>query len=78
VFGAVASYRDHWLGLVADGIPDEAIGEATAEQLTARDARNRAAIFNPEIDPVWARVDQLLGPEVSAAIRTSLKTAARF
>ena len=78
VFGAVTAYRDHWLGLVADGIPDEAIGEATAEQLTARDARNRAAIFNPEIDPVWARVDQLLGPEVSAAIRTSLKTAARF
>ena len=77
VFGAVASYRDHWLGLVANGVPDEAIGGATAQQLAERDARNRAAIFNPEVDPVWARVDQLLGPEVSADIQTSLKTAAR-
>jgi len=42
-----------------------------------RDARNRAAIFNPEVDPVWARVDQLLGPESSADIQASLKTAAR-
>ncbi len=77
VFGAVAAYRDHWLDLVADGVPDEAIGDATAEQLADRDARNRAAIFNPEVDPVWARVNQLLGPETSADIQTSLKTAAR-
>ena len=77
VFGAVAAYRDHWLGLVGDGVPADAIGGATAEQLADRDARNRAAIFNPEVDPVWARVDQLLGPEVSADIQTSLKTAAR-
>ena len=76
-FGAVAAYRDHWLDLVEAGIPDEAIGGTTAEQLAARDARNRAAIFNPEVDPVWARVDQLLGPDKSADIQTSLKTAAR-
>ena len=77
VFGAVAAYRDHWLGLVVDGVPADAVGGATAEQLADRDARNRAAIFNPDVDPVWARVDQLLGPEVSADIQTSLKTAAR-
>jgi len=73
----VPSYRDHWLGLVVDGVPEYATGGATAEQLADRDARNRAAIFNPEVDPVWARVDQLLGPETSADIQASLKTAAR-
>ena len=77
VFDAVAAYRDHWLGLVDAGVPDEATGGATAEQLADRDARNRAAIFNPDVDPVWARVDQLLGPETSADIQASLKTAAR-
>ena len=77
VFSSVAAYRDQWLDLVDAGVPDEATGGATAEQLAERDARNRAAIFNPEVDPVWARVDQLLGPETSAAIQTSLKTAAR-
>ena len=76
-FSAVAAYRDHWLDLVESGVPDGAVGGATAEQLSVRDARNRAAIFNPDVDPVWARVDQLLGPEVSSDIRASLRAAAR-
>ena len=77
IFPVVAAYREHWLGLVEAGVPDEAIGGATAEQLANRDALSRAAIFSPAVDPVWARVDQLLGPETSTAIQTSLKTAAR-
>ena len=76
-FGAVAAYRDHWLHLVETGVPDDAVGGTTAQQLSERDARNRAAIFSPDVDPVWARVDQLLGPQTSAAIRVSLTTAAR-
>ena len=76
VFGAVAAYRDHWLGLVEAGVPEGTVGGAAAGQLAERDARNRDAIFNPEVDPVWARVDQLLGVETSADIRASLKTAA--
>lgn len=77
VFDTVAAYRDHWLELVVGGVPDEAVGGATAEQLAERDARHRAALFNPDVDPVWAQVDRLLGPDVSADIRTSLQTAAR-
>ena len=77
VFRAVASYRDHWLALVADGVPEDATRGATPQDLEWRDSRNRAAIFNPDVDAVWARVDQLIGPEASAKIRTSLKTAAR-
>jgi hypothetical protein len=73
----VDAYRDHWLGLVQNGVPDSATGGATAEQLSARDAANRSAIFSPDVDPVWARVDQLLGTEVSAQIQDSLRTAGR-
>ena len=77
VFDAVAHYRDHWLRLVIEGVPDNAVGDATPEDLDRRGSRNRSAIFNPDVDPVWGRVDQLLGPETSADIQNSLKTAAR-
>ena len=77
VFDAVAHYRDHWLRLVVEGVPAGAVGGAGPEGLDRRDSRNRSAIFNPDVDPVWARVEQLLGPETSADIRSSLKTAAR-
>ncbi len=77
VFGTVAAYRDHWLDLVVGGVPDGVLDGATAEQLSERDARHRAALFNPDVDPVWAQVDRLLGPDVSARIRESLKSAAR-
>ena len=69
----VAAYRDHWLGLIRDGVPEEALGGATAADLAERDRRNRAAIFNPDVDPVWAQVDRLLGPATSASIRRSLR-----
>ena len=73
----VDAYRDHWLALLSLGVPDSATGGATPELLAARDAANRAAIFSPEVDPVWARVDQLLGTAVSEGIRTSLRDASR-
>ncbi|MGI9622773.1 MAG: hypothetical protein ACR2PK_08050 [Acidimicrobiales bacterium] len=72
----VTRYRDHWLQLVASGVPDAAVN-TSSDQLKARDAANRAAIFNPDVDPVWARVDQLLGQEVSQRIRLSLEHAGR-
>ena len=71
----VAAYRDHWLGLVRDGVPEEALGGATAADLVERDRRNRAAVFNPDVDPVWAQVDRLLGPDTSASIRSGLRDA---
>ena len=77
VFPVVADYRDHWLALVVGGVPDDAAGGTTAEHRRERDARHRAALFNPDVDPVWAQVDRLLGPDVSARIRDSLRTAAR-
>ena len=77
VFGTVAAYRDHWLELVVNGVPDGVLDGAGAGQLAERDARHRAALFNPDVDPVWAQVDRLLGPDMSARIRNSLKIAGR-
>ncbi len=73
----VAAYRDHWVGLARDGVPEQARAGVTGAELAERDRRNRAAVFNPEVDPVWAQVDRLLGPETSAAIRRGLRTASR-
>ncbi len=73
----VDSYRNHWMALVAAGVPEDIYSGISPDQLAARDAANRAAIFSPEVDPVWARVDQLLGADVSAEIQSSLKSAAR-
>ena len=77
VFATVAAYRDHWLELVVDGVPGGVLNGVTADQLAERDARHRSALFNPDVDPVWAQVDRLLGPDVSAGIRDSLLTAGR-
>ena len=73
----VAAYRDHWLDLVHHGVPGEVLGGITEAELDERDRRNRAAIFNPDVDPVWAQVDRLLGPKTSSQIRNSLRTAGR-
>ena len=71
----VAAYRDHWLSLVRDGVPAGLLDGAGGAQLAERDRRHRAAVFNADVDPVWANVDRLLGAEVSASIRDSLRTA---
>ena len=68
----VDAYRDHWLSLVAEGVPVSAMAGVTDAQLEARDRANRGSIFNPDVDPVWAQVDRLLGVEVSAEIQASL------
>ncbi len=71
----VDAYRDHWLGLVRNGVPAALTSSVTPDQLRVRDRANRAAIFSPDVDPVWAQVDRLLGADVSADIQQSLRTA---
>lgn len=62
VFPAVDTYLNHWLSLIDEGVDDvEVVGEFGA----ARDAANRQLIFSREIDPVWSRIDMMLGSDVS-------------
>lgn len=68
----VDGYRDHWFSLVEAGIPDEVLDGVTPEQLAERDRRNRAIIFDPDVDPVWGRVAQLVGEEQSERVRRTL------
>jgi hypothetical protein len=66
----VREYADHWLGLCARGLDGHGTGEARAE----RDRKNRAALFNPDVDPVWARVDRLVGAETGERMRAILRS----
>lgn len=68
----IDEYRDHWLHLVASGVPDLADGRGTPDQVAERDRLHRASLFNPEVDPVWNQVERLLGAEVSEELRTTL------
>lgn len=75
-FGAVTptvyAYLKHWLSLVDHGVPSEVLDDVSPDDISRRDRRNRAIIFDPSVDPVWARVAQLVGPDTSSALRDSL------
>jgi hypothetical protein len=67
----VDEYLAHWLALLERGIAPEVLGTDPSARV-ARDRANRAALFSPEIDPVWLQVDRLVGPQTSARIRAAL------
>lgn len=71
VFPAVDVYLDQWLGLVKDGLEGLRPG-IKGDASSARANNNRALIFNPEIDPVWAKMDRMMGPQNCARVREIL------
>jgi hypothetical protein len=73
----VDRYRDHWFALVEGGLPDDAMADVDPARLADRDRRNRAALFDPEVDPVWAQVGRLIGEPTAAEIRTLLREGRR-
>ena len=64
IFPIAETYLEHWKELVDQGLGDVADGIEGASG-TARDASNRKLIFSREIDPVWEKIDGLLGADVS-------------
>lgn len=58
---SVNEYLDHWFALVAGGVSAQSIGDVTAPQLVARDGRNKAIIFNEDVDKVWDQITPLIG-----------------
>ncbi|MFV8819190.1 hypothetical protein [Haliea sp. E17] len=70
--GTVQAYREHWCGLVEAGIPAEVCAGVSGEALQARNLANKAMLFSPEIDPVWQRIEGLIGAEAVAAQRALL------
>ncbi|WP_226702816.1 hypothetical protein [Microbulbifer elongatus] len=69
----VNAYLDHWFSLVQKGISDEALEAVDSAALAERDCRNRAIIFDPEVDKVWNQIGGLIGSESSEALRALLK-----
>jgi hypothetical protein len=60
---SVNEYLDHWFGLVEKGISEEAVAGANREELVERDRRNKAIIFNEDVDKVWDQITPLVGRE---------------
>lgn len=71
---SVNHYLAHWFALVENGLPPQVLATIDSGALAERDRKNRAAIFNPQVDPVWAQVDRLLGADMSAYLRDMLKS----
>ena len=69
---AVRAYFDHWVALLASDVPAEVVAEVADTDLATRDLRNRANIFNPDVDKVWAQVARLVGDEAMEEIRVQL------
>jgi hypothetical protein len=72
--GSVNAYLDHWFGLAETGLPPALAAQFDSQTLAERDRRNRAIIFSPDVDPVWAQVDRLVGPAMSARMRGLLQS----
>jgi hypothetical protein len=64
IFPVAGRYLDHWIDLVDAGCDALAAGIA-GEAGAARDAENRRLLFSRNIDPVWEKIDGLLGREVA-------------
>ncbi len=71
----VDGYLDHWLHLVDAGVPQSALGGADAQQLAERDQRNKAIIFDPDVDKVWNQIQGLIGEQACLDLRNLLKSS---
>jgi hypothetical protein len=60
---AVSAYLEHWLGLLDAGLPQDVVDSAADTDLARRDLANRAALFSPEVDPVWHQITRLIGDQ---------------
>jgi hypothetical protein len=67
----VTSYLEHWFSLLDGGLPQDVLDSAADTDVERRDLANRAALFSPEVDPVWNQIARLIGDQ-SEIIRTEL------
>jgi hypothetical protein len=67
------AYLDHWFGLVDKGLPQAALEGQTPAALARRDQRNKDALFNPDVDPVWHQIARLTGEPLAAKLRELLR-----
>lgn len=68
----VNEYQGHWFDLLDRGVSAEVSSHVSADELAARNLRNKEIIFDPDVDPVWARITGLIGEEAVAKQRALL------
>jgi hypothetical protein len=69
----VDAYLDHWFALLEKGVSEKALEAVDSATLAERDRRNRAIIFDPQVDKVWNQIGGLIGKDSSEALRLLLK-----
>lgn len=74
-FGAIRqhvnSYHEHWATVVEAGL--DVPVDLDPERLAARDAAHRSLLFDPEVDPVWDQIADMIGDESTARLRALLR-----
>ena len=63
--GLVDDYLAHWFRLVREGVPEESLDGIDRDDLIERDRRNKAIIFNRDVDRVWDQITPLVGSEAA-------------
>ncbi len=61
----VDDYLAHWFRLVAEGVPEQALDGIGRNELIERDRRNKAMIFNRDVDRVWDQITPLVGAQAA-------------
>ena len=63
--GVVDEYLRHWFELVEGGVTAAAARGVDAAALVERDRRNKAIIFNRDVDKVWDQITPLIGADAA-------------
>ncbi|MGK0500414.1 MAG: hypothetical protein ACJAYG_002064 [Oceanicoccus sp.] len=61
LFDTIPQYREHWANLIEQGIPEDCLDGVDMSKVADRDARNRFAAFNRDVDPVYNQLLPLMG-----------------
>ncbi|WP_101896958.1 hypothetical protein [Embleya scabrispora] len=69
----VHAYLDHWLHLVDADLPAPVAATLADTDPIARDHALRAALFDPDVDPVWHQVARLVGDHDAHLVRRLLR-----
>lgn len=68
----VKAYQQHWFELLQRGVSEEALDGVSTADLQRRNLRNKRIIFDPDVDPVWARITSMIGEEAVSIQRALL------
>lgn len=71
--GYVQTYFDRWAKLVENGLPAGADAGMDGSALAVRDQRNRDALFNADVDPVWNQIAPIIGEDACTRIMEILR-----